>query len=700
MFNYAQSNSLLQQEIDDQPARDVATPSKIPFAGVPVAHKIPRWQHELLDHNGIPVGNNGLSEVNRPKRRNSRNSKTAAITSDPTVAAISISSSDTTSDNMYHASAAFTSAAFTNALPAIDDSSKETMKKKKMKEKTTSAKKSKQAKHKLAATAIGNMTAATTPTAIAPTSTAATPNVAAYANLNSATDMEIENKPVTIKTVDTKPSESRNFKAPTNNDKEQKPKKPRVRKPRRNIPKQKDFIPENEQPTENDVVGGRGGRSNHHPGNRPYWIRILESRNEYIKSRSDHEKSRIADGILRYVVEELRGRFLNIDSKTKRWYTLPNSVVLDKIKQALRDKYIPYWARDLKIENKKQEPFESILGLTQAVTGNNTMLHNIENNRPQHMPHHMPQHMPQHMQLHSTLPFANMHDPHTVHPSVALAEMEAARAKAANAMAAAATSRANAAAAAAKAANEAANAAAAAIPNDVNPANKSTNKLDFLLGRSARRPMGQTSVIPTVDDILKCKVDQMAAFRSMTTNAGIMAAAMANATSPPIPSLGMNPFNSVGVRSSWMASIGLGNSLSGGGMMGETMNNPVYGNVGNMGAPALPGPSSTLPASLGALHSVTMRSLDKYLEEKLAEKIAGVPAASLGSPAFTAANLPSLSRLNALAGTSFDSAASSDPAAAGLAAAFATPVAAAPAASKKTDWNAMYTRALTNSKPV
>jgi hypothetical protein len=586
------------------------------------------------------------------------------------------------------------SASFTSALPAVDDPSKETVKKKK--EKTTPAKKSKQAKHKLAATAIGKMTATTTTTAVAPTatisSTAATPNVAADANLNSATDMEIENKTVTITPVDTKPSESSNLKAPTNNNQEQKSKKPRVRKPRRNIPKQKNFIPETEQPTENDVVGGRGGRSNHHPGNRPYWIRILESRNEYIKSRSDHEKARIADGILRYVMEELRGRFLNIDSKTKRWYTLPNSVVLDKIKQALRDKYIPYWARDLKIEDKKYEPLESILGLTKAVIGNNIMHHNIENNRPQHMPHHMPQHMP----LHSTLPFANMHDPHAVHPSVALAEMEAARAKAANAMAAAATSRANAAAAAAKAATEAANAAAAAIPNGVNPANKSKNKLDFLFGRSARRPMGQTSAIPTVDDILKCKVDQMAAFRSMTTNAGIMAAAMANATGPPIPSLGMNPFNSVGVRSAWMASLGLGNSLGGGGMMGETMNNPAYAVGGDMGAPALPGPSSTLPASLGALHSVTMRSLDKYLEEKLAEKIAGVPAASLGSPAspaFTAANLPSLSRLNALAGTSFDSAVSSDPAAAGA-------VAAVPAASKKTDWNAMYTRALTNSKAV
>ena len=40
---------------------------------------------------------------------------------------------------------------------------------------------------------------------------------------------------------------------------ESKPKKIRIRKPRRVIPKEKEYIPENEQPTQYDVVGGRGG---------------------------------------------------------------------------------------------------------------------------------------------------------------------------------------------------------------------------------------------------------------------------------------------------------------------------------------------------------------------------------------------------------------------------------------------------------
>ncbi len=44
------------------------------------------------------------------------------------------------------------------------------------------------------------------------------------------------------------------------NDVESKAKKMRIRKPRRIIPKEKEYIPEHEQPTQSDVVGGRGGK--------------------------------------------------------------------------------------------------------------------------------------------------------------------------------------------------------------------------------------------------------------------------------------------------------------------------------------------------------------------------------------------------------------------------------------------------------
>ncbi|KAG7362653.1 hypothetical protein IV203_026013 [Nitzschia inconspicua] len=123
------------------------------------------------------------------------------------------------------------------------------------------------------------------------------------------------------------------------------------KKPRRAIPENKEYIPESEQPTDADVVGGRGGRSNHHAGNRPYWIKILGSRFHYRTCQSDAAKTVIAQDILNFIKLDKGGRFLNLDSKTNRWFILPDAVVLDKIKQALRDKYVPFWAKNMDIPN-------------------------------------------------------------------------------------------------------------------------------------------------------------------------------------------------------------------------------------------------------------------------------------------------------------------------------------------------------------
>jgi hypothetical protein len=384
----------------------------------------------------------------------------------------------------------------------------------------------------------------------------------------------------------------------------------------------------------------------------------------------DHEKARIANGILRYVQKDLIGRFLNIDSKTKRWYILPNSVVLDKIKQALRDKYIPYWARDLKIENKKHETGDSIMGSKEVVTGNNTSIHSIDNII------HLPLN-----QLNSMLAmgssFAGMQNPRMVDPAVTLAAIKA-NANAFNYARATA-------------------AAEAVTPTPQTLNKKTTNKLNFLFGSSAGLPMGRTADIPSIDDILKRKVDQMPSFDGFANARLMAAAAMANASAHRIPSIGMNPYQP-SLPPAWMASAGLGGMAGTSSLLSDTATNHGFGASGNPGAPALSPAAMGLPSlggpSLGVLRDLNMRSLDKFLEEKMA----GRSTTTLGSQTFatTAANFPSLSRYNALAGTSFDSVNSHGPAA-NLAAAFA-PTAAAPTGSNKTDWNAMYTRALTNNK--
>jgi hypothetical protein len=128
---------------------------------------------------------------------------------------------------------------------------------------------------------------------------------------------------------------------------------------RRLIPEIKEYIPSHEQPTQFDVVSGRGGRANHHAGNRPYWTKILDSRRIYRSSDDNQVKAAIARAIVEYI-QNSSGRFLQRDNNAKRWFVLPETVALHKVKQALRDKYVPLWARkmNLKVEgaSKKYVP--------------------------------------------------------------------------------------------------------------------------------------------------------------------------------------------------------------------------------------------------------------------------------------------------------------------------------------------------------
>jgi len=450
-----------------------------------------------------------------------------------------------------------------------------------------------------------------------------------------------------------------------------KPKKIRVRKPRRAIPNEKEYIPENEQPTQTDVVGGRGGRSNHHPGNRPYWIRILESRQEYTRSRSDHEKARIANGILRYVQEELKGRFLNIDSKTKRWYILPDTVVLDKIKQALRDKYIPYWARELQIESKTH-------GAANAPT-NKTAANGVFD---QLLNHNKASGISRMAALRSSFGGQN-YNHNLVNQAVQLAAIKASRQAhaAGNPFGFPGAPKLDAQVGNPTASNN--------NSNNNNANNQSGNKLGFLFGASAAARRPPTAAIPTVDDILKCKIDQMPSFGGIGGNPGLMAAAMASVGGPQLPSIGTGPFQSA-LPPTLMNSLGLGGLPGPNALLNDHRG---FGAGGNPGAPALPptagpyGMGASMPPSLGVLQTLNMKSLDKYVEEK----IAGGQSLAFGS---NAATLPSLNLMNALAGTSFDTSSTHASSGSSLPPVPAQAPAGAKGGSKKTDWNAMYARAL------
>jgi hypothetical protein len=115
------------------------------------------------------------------------------------------------------------------------------------------------------------------------------------------------------------------------------------RRPRRELPEDlTDLYIDGEGPSPLDVVGGRGGVSNNHEGNKRYWRRILSERPGYkqLGKHDNAKKTDIAQGIYDYIVTT-GGRFLQLDSKTQKWFNLPQKIGLDKIKQALRDKYVP-----------------------------------------------------------------------------------------------------------------------------------------------------------------------------------------------------------------------------------------------------------------------------------------------------------------------------------------------------------------------
>jgi len=109
-------------------------------------------------------------------------------------------------------------------------------------------------------------------------------------------------------------------------------KRPRKRKSRKIIPKVKEYVVF----TDKDILFGRGGRSNHHPGNKTYRD-LVTSKQPYYRTCEKTVKTQVAQSIVDYVQEKLGGRFLELDKETDRWYVVPNIVARRKVGQALRE---------------------------------------------------------------------------------------------------------------------------------------------------------------------------------------------------------------------------------------------------------------------------------------------------------------------------------------------------------------------------
>jgi hypothetical protein len=105
------------------------------------------------------------------------------------------------------------------------------------------------------------------------------------------------------------------------------------RKPRKIIPVNKEYINEY---SDTDILFGRGGRSNHHHGNKIYRD-IVTERQPYYRTCDKNEKTKVAQEIVDTIQRTHNGRFLELDKVVSRWYIVPNIVARRKVGQALRE---------------------------------------------------------------------------------------------------------------------------------------------------------------------------------------------------------------------------------------------------------------------------------------------------------------------------------------------------------------------------
>ena len=248
MFDYAQSNSLLKKEVGDRPAKKGSPPGASPASSVSasaasaaanapnddVSKKIPRCKLDGSDDN------DGIQEEGPPLKKKARNDS-PGISSQASKNASA--DTDMIAMKTIFVEKSVSAAATAGPTSASTAASTTTTNK----EEKIPAKTIVHAKHKLAndaavAAAKPNTAAGTAPTAF----------------IQHQSETQAETVTPLSGTTTIGPSGSDD---PAQTDVAKKPRKSRIRKPRRVIPNEKEYIPADEQPTQSDVVGGRGGES-------------------------------------------------------------------------------------------------------------------------------------------------------------------------------------------------------------------------------------------------------------------------------------------------------------------------------------------------------------------------------------------------------------------------------------------------------
>lgn len=108
-------------------------------------------------------------------------------------------------------------------------------------------------------------------------------------------------------------------------------------------------------PQQHDVLSGRGGTCNTHPGNIEFRRMVALNKGIYISSTQSNK-----DAVARVVVEAVKGqvppgRFLSRNKSDGNWYEISNKKALQKTRQAFRDLICKENQRENKMSHRNDE---------------------------------------------------------------------------------------------------------------------------------------------------------------------------------------------------------------------------------------------------------------------------------------------------------------------------------------------------------
>jgi hypothetical protein len=119
------------------------------------------------------------------------------------------------------------------------------------------------------------------------------------------------------------------------------------RRVRRSDPDIKEYI----TPKKEDVLFGRGGESNNHPGNLDYRKRIVVEQPKY-QDLPNRKKRIFSQEIVDWVHQDCKGRFVKKDEYG--WFLVTLPAALEKVSQALRENHTEEGKRQKKEKSRQK----------------------------------------------------------------------------------------------------------------------------------------------------------------------------------------------------------------------------------------------------------------------------------------------------------------------------------------------------------